>query len=48
MKRSKLRNTIKHKISFENWQNYKRQRKICLNILKSTNKALLGDLNIKK
>ena len=47
MKRSKLRNTINQKISSENWQNYKRQRKICSNILKSTNKTLLGDLYIK-
>ena len=36
MKRSKLRNTLNKKRSSKNWQNYKWQRNICLNILKST------------
>ena len=39
IKRSKLRNTFSKKRSSENWQNYKWQRNICSNILKSTKKT---------
>ena len=39
MKRSKLRNTFNKKRSFENLQNYKRQRNIYSNILKLTKKT---------
>ena len=45
MKRSKLRNTFNKKRSSENWQNYKRQRNICSNILKSTKKTFFEKLN---
>ena len=45
MKRSKLRNTFSKKRSSENWQNYKRQRNICPNILKSTKKTFFETLN---
>ena len=45
MKRSKLRNTFNKKRSSENWQNYKRQRNICSNILKSTKKTFFETLN---
>ena len=48
MKRSKLRNTFSKKISSENWQNYKRQRNICSNILKSTKKTFFETLNINE
>ena len=45
MKRSKLRNSFNKKRSSENWQNYKRQRNICSNILKSTKKTFFETLN---
>ena len=48
MKRSKLRNTFNKKRSSENWQNYKRQRNICSNILKSTKKTFFETLNINE
>ena len=48
MKRSKLRNTFNKKRSCENWQNYKRQRNICLNILKSTKKTFFETLNMNE
>ena len=48
MKRSKLRNTFNKKRSSENWQNYKRQRNICSNILRSTKKAFFEALNINE
>ena len=46
MKRSKLRNTFNKKRSSEDWQNYKRQRNIFSNILKSTKKTFFETLNI--
>ena len=48
MKRSKLRNTFNKKRSSENWQNYKRQRNICSNILKPTKKTFFQALNINE
>ena len=45
MKRSKLRNTFSKKRPSENWQNYKRQRNICSNILKSTKKTFFEAQN---
>ena len=48
MKRSKLRNTFNKERSSENWQNYKRQRNICSNILKSTKKTFFETLNINE
>ena len=48
MKRSKLRNTFNKKRSSENWQNYKRQRNICSNILKSTKNTFFETLNINE
>ena len=48
MKRSTLRNTCNKKRSSENWQNYKRQRNICSNMLKSTKKAFFETLNINE
>ena len=48
MKRYKLRNTFIMKGSSENWQNYKRQRNICSNILKSTKKTFFETLNINE
>ena len=46
MKQSKLRNTFNQKRSSENCQNYKRQRNICSNILKSTKKAFFECLSL--
>ena len=48
MERSELRNTFNKKISSENCQNYKRQRNICSNILKSTKKTFFETLNINE
>ena len=48
MKRSRLRNTFNKKRSSESWQNYKQQRNICSNILKSTKKTFFGNLNINE
>ena len=50
MKWSKLRirNTFNKNRSFENWQNYKRYRNICSNILKSTKKTFFANLNINE
>ena len=45
MKRSKLRNTFNKKSSCENWRNYRRQRNICSNVLKSTKKTFFEKLN---
>ena len=46
MRLYKLRNTFNKKRSSENWQNYKQHRNICSNILRSTKKTFLGNLNI--
>ena len=48
MKRSKLQTTINKKRYSENWQNYKQQRNICSNILKSPKRTLFGTLNINE
>ena len=40
-KQSKLRNTFNKKRFSESWRNYKRQRNVCSNILKSTEKYFL-------
>ena len=48
MKRSKLTNTFNKRKYSENWQNYKRQRNICSNILKSTKKTFFETLNINE
>ena len=48
MKRSKLRNAFNRKRSSENWENYKRQRNMCSNILKSTQKTFFETLNINE
>ena len=48
MKRSKQRNTVIKKRSSENLQNYKRQRNICSNIMKSIKKTFFGNLNINE
>ena len=48
MKRSKLRNTFNKNRFSENWQNYKRQRNICSNILKSAKKTFFENLNINE
>ena len=48
MKRSKLRNILNTKRSSENWQNNKRQRNICSNILKPTKKTLFETLKINE
>ena len=48
MKRSKLRNILNKKRSSENWQNNKRQRNICSNILKPTKKTFFETLNINE
>ena len=47
MKRSRLWNASNKKRSV-NWQNYKRQRNICSNILKSAKKTFFGNLNINQ
>ena len=48
MKRSTLRHTLIEKRSSEQWQNYKRQRNICSNILKSAKKTFFENLNINE
>ena len=48
MKRSKLRNTFNKTRSSENRQNYKRQRNICSNVLKSSKKTFFETLNINE
>ena len=48
MKRSKLQNTLNKKRSSENWQNYKGQRNICSNILKSAKMTFFETLNMRR
>ena len=48
MKRSKLRNTFNKKRSSKKWENYKRQRNIFSDILKSTKKTFFDTLNINE
>ena len=48
MKRSKLRNTFNKKRSSKKWENYKRQRNICSDILNSTKKTFFDTLNINE
>ena len=48
MKRSKPRNTFNKKTSSENCENYKRQRNIYSNILKSTKKTFFETLHINE
>ena len=43
-----LRNTFDKKRSSEDWQNYKRQRNTCSNILKSAKKTFFETLNINE
>ena len=47
-KRSKLPYTFNKKRSSENWQNYRRHRNICSNILNSTKKTFFEALNINE
>ena len=46
IKRTNLRNTFNKETSSKNWQNYKQQKNICSNILKSTKRNFFGNLNI--
>ena len=48
MKRSRLRSTFSKKRFSENWPNYKRQRNICSNLLRSTRETFFGNLNINE
>ena len=47
LKRSKLRNKLNEKRNIENWSEYKRQRKICSNLLKQSKKHHFNSLNVK-
>ena len=46
IKRTNLRSTFNKETSSKNWQNYKQQKNICSNILKSTKRNFFGNLNI--
>ena len=47
MKRSKLRNTFNEERNIENCSEYKRQRSLCLNLLKQSKKRYFNSLNVK-
>ena len=46
MKRSKLRNKLNEQRNFENWSEYKRQCKLCSNLLKQSKKRHFNNLNV--
>ena len=47
MKRSKLRNKFNEERNIENCSEYKRQRNLCLNLLKQSKKRHFNSLNVK-
>lgn len=47
MKRSKLKSKFNKRRNRKNWQNYKKQRNICVKILKKTKKRYFQNLNVK-
>ena len=47
MKRSKLRNKFNEERNIENCSEYKRQRSLCLNLLKQSKKRHFNSLNVK-
>ena len=47
MFRSQLKNLYNKKRTQENWDNYKKQRNFCVNLLKKTKKEYFNKLNIK-
>ena len=48
MKRSILRNKFNKERNIENWSEYKRQRNLCLNLLRKSKKRHFNNLNVKK
>ena len=48
MVRSKLRNNFNKSRNYENWCKYKRQRNLCLNLLRKTKKSFYKNLDEKQ
>ena len=48
MVRSKLRNIFNKNRNYENWCKYKRQRNLCLNLLRKTKKSFYKNLDEKQ
>ena len=46
IKRSKLGNNFNDEIHFENWSEYKQQRKLCSNLLKQSKRRHFNSLNV--
>ena len=47
MHKSKLKNIFHKTRAKEDWNNYKKQRNFCVNLLRNTTKDYFGKLNIK-
>ena len=47
MLRSRLKNNFNKKRSDENWDNYKKQRKFCVKLLRQTKEKHFSDINVK-
>ena len=47
MVRFKLKNKCNKSKTEENWDSYKKQRNVCVNLLRKTKKDYLNDLNVK-
>ena len=47
MVRSKLKNKHNKNRTEENWELYKKQKNLCVNLLRKTKKDSFNDLNIK-
>ena len=47
MQRSKFKNLYNEKRTVLSWENYKRQRNYCVNLLRRSKKSYFGNLNVK-
>ena len=47
MLRSRLKNNFKKKSSYKNWDNDKKQRNFCVQLLHQTKEKYLSDINVK-
>ena len=45
--RSRLKNNFNKKRSYENWDNFKKQRNFCVKLLRQTKVKYFSDINVK-
>ena len=47
MRRSRLKSNFNKKRSYENWDNFKKQRNFCVKLLRQTKVKYFIDINVK-